>query len=73
MISFQRLLGREDEFCGLLESSIARGVASVDALREMLAHRATVVTLHAFADARSKNKAATDEIRQRLITTFVTP
>src|SRR6478609_6743863 len=48
MISFQRLLGREDEFFGLLESSASECVASIEArvrdkevtqkLEEMLIH-----------------------------------
>ena len=73
MISFQQLLSREDQFCDLLEASAAEAVHAVDALKRMLLHRDDAVTLHEFADARSKDKAITEEISEKLITTFVTP
>ncbi len=73
MISFQRLLGRENEFCDLLEASAAEAAHAVDALKRMLLNRDSVVTLHEFADARSKDKAITDQLTEKLITTFVTP
>jgi uncharacterized protein Yka (UPF0111/DUF47 family) len=73
MISFQRLLGREDEFCDLLEASAGQAVQAVEALKRMLAERGKPVVLHEFADARSKNKAITEQISMMLVTTFVTP
>ncbi|HXI50229.1 MAG TPA: DUF47 family protein [Candidatus Saccharimonadales bacterium] len=73
MISFQQLLGRQDEFCDLLEASAEEAVHAVAALKRMLADRGQTVVLHEFADARSKDKAITDEISEKLITTFVTP
>jgi uncharacterized protein Yka (UPF0111/DUF47 family) len=73
MISFQRLLGREDEFCDLLEASAKQASHAVEALQRMLENRGKAVTLHEFAAARSKDKAITEEISERLITTFVTP
>ena len=73
MISFQRLLGREREFCDLLEASAGEAVHAVEALKRMLLNRDNAVTLHEFADARSKDKAITEEISEKLITTFVTP
>jgi uncharacterized protein Yka (UPF0111/DUF47 family) len=73
MISFQRLLGRENEFCDLLEASAGEAVHAVDALKRMLSNRDTTVTLHEFADARSKDKAITEKLSEKLITTFVTP
>jgi len=73
MISFQRLLGREDEFCDLLEASAAQACQAVEALRRMLAERGKSVVLHEFADARSKDKAITEQIRMMLVTQFVTP
>ncbi len=73
MISFQRLLGRENEFCDLLEASAGEAVHAVDALQRMLLHRDSAVTLHEFADARSKDKAITEKLSEMLITTFVTP
>jgi uncharacterized protein Yka (UPF0111/DUF47 family) len=73
MISFQRLLGREDEFCALLEASARESGHAIDALKQVLAHREVKATLHEFAAARSKDKEITEEISERLITTFVTP
>ena len=73
MISLQQLLSREQEFCDLLEASADEAVHSVDALEFMLLHRDDAVTLHQFADARSKDEAITDKISEMLITTFVTP
>lgn len=73
MISFQQLLGRQDEFCDLLEASAEEAVHAVAALKRMLADRGQTVVLHEFADARSKDKLITDQISEKLITTFVTP
>jgi uncharacterized protein Yka (UPF0111/DUF47 family) len=73
MLSFQRLLGREDEFCNLLEASAKEACHAVDALENVLKRHELSPTLHEFADARSKDKRITEEISQRLITTFVTP
>lgn len=73
MISFQRLLGREDEFCDLLEASAQEASHAVAALKRMLSNRGQAVVLHEFAAARSKEKAITEEIGEKLITTFVTP
>ena len=73
MFSFQRLLGREDEFCNLLEASAKEACHAVDALKNVLKRHELSPTLHEFADARSKDKEITEEISTRLITTFVTP
>jgi uncharacterized protein Yka (UPF0111/DUF47 family) len=73
MISFQRLLGREDEFCQLLEASATEACNAVTALATILANPGTTPTLHAFADARRNNKEITGRISEMLITTFVTP
>jgi uncharacterized protein len=73
MFSFQRLLGREDEFCDLLEASAKEACHAVDALKNVLKRHELSPTLHEFADARSKDKKITEEISTRLITTFVTP
>ena len=53
MISFQRLFGREDEFCELLEASAKEAVHAVDALKKLLANPGVAPTLHEFAAARS--------------------
>lgn len=73
MISLQQLLSREQEFCDMLEASADEATHAVDALKFMLLHRDDAVTLHEFADARSKDQAITDKISEMLITTFVTP
>jgi hypothetical protein len=73
MISFQRLLGREDEFCRLIEASAQEGYHAVNALKQLLHHPEATITLHEFADARSKDKQITEQISEKLITTFVTP
>jgi len=73
MISFQRLLGREDEFFGLLEASAQQACHAVDVLKTVLSRRELMPMMQEFADARSKEKRITEEISERLITTFVTP
>jgi uncharacterized protein Yka (UPF0111/DUF47 family) len=73
MISFQRLLGREDEFCDLLEASAREACHAVEALKRVLTRHELSPMMAEFADARSKDKRITEEISERLITTFVTP
>ena len=73
MISFQRLLGREDEFFGLLEASAAECVASITALRAVLGKPGEKPVLDAFAAARRKDKEVTQKLEEMLIHVFVTP
>ena len=73
MISFPRLLGREDEFFGLLEASAAECVASITALRAILNAPGESLALDAFATARRKDKEITQRLEEMLIHTFVTP
>lgn len=73
MISFQRLLGREDEFCDLLEASAREAAHAVAALKHILTRPDVTPTLHEFATARRKDKDITDRISEMLVTTFVTP
>ena len=73
MISFQRLLGRQDEFFGLLEASAAECVASITALRAVLARSGEKPALDAFAAARRKDKELTQRLEEMLIHVFVTP
>lgn len=73
MISFQRILGREEEFCQLLEAAAKEGCEAVAALQRVLACPNATPTLHEFAAARSQEKRIAEDISQRLITTFVTP
>jgi uncharacterized protein Yka (UPF0111/DUF47 family) len=74
MISFQRRLGREDEFFGLLEASAQECATAVAALRQITSfERQGTPCLTAFAEARRKDKAITNELEEMLIHTFVTP
>jgi uncharacterized protein Yka (UPF0111/DUF47 family) len=73
MISFQQLLGRENEFCDLLEASAREAAHAVAALKHILTKPGVTPTLHEFADARRKDKEITERISTMLITTFVTP
>ncbi|MBN2505559.1 MAG: DUF47 family protein [Verrucomicrobia bacterium] len=73
MISFQRILGHEDEFCRLLEISAREGCEAVAALKRLFDLPPGSRTLYEFAASRSKEKRVTDEISEKLITTFVTP
>src|SRR6266487_3440439 len=73
MISFQRILGREDEFCALLEASVQEACHSVAALKRVLAGTDLVRPLDEFAAARRKDKEITEKITEMLVTTFVTP
>ena len=73
MISFQRLLGREDEFFSLLEASAQQGVHAVAALRRITTNPSITPTLDDFAAARRKDKELTNQLEEMLIHTFVTP
>jgi len=73
MLSFQRLLGKEEEFCELLEAAARQGCEAVAALERVFEQPGRTLTLHEFADARSQEKRIARQISERLITTFVTP
>ena len=73
MLSFQRLLGRSDEFFDLLEGSAQECLNSVTALRRVLAHPGVPPVLDDFIAARRKDKEITAELEELLIRTFVTP
>lgn len=73
MISFQRLLGREDEFCSLLEASAQEAFHSVGALERLVTNSSAALTLDEFIEARRKDKRITEQITEMLVTTFVTP
>ncbi|MBL9171645.1 MAG: DUF47 family protein [Verrucomicrobiales bacterium] len=72
MISFQRILGREQEFFDLIQASAAEGCKAVKALAEMI-QPGTKPTVEAFAIARRNDKEITNRLEMMLITTFVTP
>jgi len=73
MISFQRLMGREDEFFSLLEASAQECLNSVTALRRVLAQPGVAPALDDFATARLKDKEITAQLEELLIRTFITP
>ncbi len=73
MISFQRLLGREDEFFGLLEASAQECMNSVAAFRRMLEQPGVTPSLTEFAAARRRDKEITNKLEEMLIRVFVTP
>ena len=73
MISFQRLLGREEQFFGLLEASAQECMTSVAAFREMLRQPGVAPSLTDFAAARRRDKEITGKLEELLIRTFVTP
>lgn len=72
MISFQRILGREQEFFDLIQASAAEGCKAVKALAEMI-QPGSKPTVEAFAIARRNDKEITNRLEMMLITTFVTP
>ena len=73
MISFQRLLGRENEFFGLLEASAQECMNSVAAFRRMLEKPGVAPSLTDFAAARRRDKEITNKLEEMLIRIFVTP
>lgn len=73
MISFQRLLGQEDEFCALLEASAREACAAVDFLKSMFAKSCDTAVIQSIAHTRRKEKQITEQITEKLIMTFVTP
>src|SRR4051812_13813995 len=73
MISFQRLLGREDKFFGLLEASARECVVSIEALRSIVSRPGEKPSLEEFVSARRRDKDVTQQLEEMLIHTFVTP
>jgi len=71
MLSVQRILGRDDEFCALLEASAQEGVGSIDALKAVLNNPSRPPSIDAFRVARSKDKQITDEIADLLYEALV--
>jgi len=74
MISaIRKLLGYEDVFFNLLESSADEAKASVQLLVAMLKKPDGVPPLGDFIQTRRKDKQITEEITEQLCKTFVTP
>jgi uncharacterized protein len=72
MFSLQKLVGGGDIFFDLLEQSAAEAHESVQALAKTLTNPGAAA-LDQFALIRRKDKRITEEIGERLTTTFVTP
>ena len=72
MFSFQKFLGKEDLFFGLLEASAIEAHKSVQALVKLTQSLDQPVELEAFIQSRRKDKEITTQIRNAVYTTFVT-
>ena len=73
MFSLQRLLGKEDKFFSLLESSAEEALTSVRALAKLMQDlEKQLVPLDEFKYSRRKDKEITSEISEAVYTTFVT-
>ena|SRR3989442_15680689 len=72
MFSLQRMLGRDDEFCALLEASAREGVSAVEALKQVLYVGSTKPSLDAFRVARQQNKRTTEDIADLQLRVLVT-
>ena len=72
MFSLKKLVGGEEVFFELLEKSAEEARESVDLLVRLLA-KPEAGSLDEFALLRKKDKRITEEISERLTTTFVTP
>ncbi len=72
MFSLKKLVGGEEVFFELLEKSAEEARESVDLLVRLLA-KPEAGSLDDFALLRKKDKRITEEISERLTTTFVTP
>ncbi len=73
MFSLQQLIGKDDKFFTLLETSADQACHSVDALVELLAHADQDTNLTEFVQARRRGKQVTEEVSTALCKTFVTP
>jgi len=72
MFSVQRLLGRDDEFCALLEASAREAVHSVKCLRHVLNDSSSPPSLKSFIQSRRNDKLITAEIAELLVSALVT-
>jgi len=71
MFSLQKLLGKEDVFFTLLEASAEEARASAAALLK-LSRNADPALMNEFVQSRRKDKRITEEISEKVCTTFVT-
>ncbi len=72
MFSVQRLLGRDDEFCALLEASAQEAVYSVETLKQVLLDTSSPPSLNRFIEARREDKIITAQIAELLVSALVT-
>ncbi len=75
MISFKKLLGKEEKFYDLLEASAEEARASAELLAKILKedHASSAANLHDIIHTRRKDKRITQQITEELCKTFVTP
>jgi uncharacterized protein len=75
MISFKKLLGKEEKFYDLLEASAEEARLSTQLLAKILKEENTGPTssIHEIINTRRKDKRITQKITEELCKTFVTP
>jgi len=73
MKALRRLLGHDDKFFDLLESSAVEAQSSVRLLVNMMKNPDGVPTIDEMVQRRRKDKQITEQITEELCKTFVTP
>jgi len=75
MISFKKLLGKDEKFYDLLEASAEEAKVSTGLLAKILANdsAAQASSIHDIIQTRRKDKRITQQITEELCKTFVTP
>jgi uncharacterized protein Yka (UPF0111/DUF47 family) len=75
MISFKRLLGKDEKFYDLLEASAEEAKVAADLLAKVLAESSVdgTTNIHDIVQTRRKDKRITQQITEELCKTFVTP
>jgi len=75
MISFKKLLGKEEKFYDLLEASAEEARLSTELLAKILKEENSVAAsnIHDIVNTRRKDKRITQKITEELCKTFVTP
>jgi len=71
MISLQKLFGKDDKFFTLLEASAEEARRSVQQLNRVLANPSQTPSLEEFHRTKDADKRITEQIREGLVTTFV--
>lgn len=73
MFSLQTMFGQGKQFYALLEEAAVAAHDSTKALHAMLRETTGQPALDAFKLARQRERAASDKIRQELVSSFITP